>query len=77
MSPFDVLRNEFGNRYMLMLEADRTDASIMLMLAELREYEDAIDEELRDPERNQYAYIAGERSRPTAAYLASIKQEIE
>lgn len=66
---FTALRNRYGVKYMTILEGDRTDAAIMLMLAELRRDEDEIEEELRDPERNRYLYICGERSRPTAAYL--------
>lgn len=65
----DILRSHYGAKYMTVLEGDRTDAAIMLELAELRRDEDEIEEELRDPERNQYAYVAGERGRPTAAYL--------
>lgn len=65
----DVLRAAYGTGYMTVLEGDRTDAVIMLELAELRRHEDDIEEEIRDPERNQYMYIVGERSRPTAAYL--------
>lgn len=64
-----VLKDQFGATYLLMLEADRTDAAIMQCLAELRVYEDDIEEELRDPDRSEYLYIVGERSRPTAAYL--------
>jgi len=69
MTVLDILRSHYGAKYMTVLEGDRTDAAIMLELAELRIYEDEIEEELRDPERNQYVYIVGERSRPTAAYL--------
>jgi hypothetical protein len=69
MTTLGALRNRYGAKYMTILEGDRTDAAIMVMLAQLRQYEDEIEEELRDPERNQYVYIVGERPRPTAAYL--------
>lgn len=71
MSVRAVLRDHYGARYMTVLEGDRTDAAIMQMLAELRVDEDRFEEELRDPERNQYVYVVGERSRPTAAYLVN------
>jgi hypothetical protein len=69
MTALDILRSHYGAKYMTVLEGDRTDAAIMLALSELRRDEDEIEEELRDPERNQYVYVVGERSRPTAAYL--------
>lgn len=76
MTLLDTLRSHYGVSYMTVLEGDRTDAAIMLMLAEMRRYEDDIEEELRDPERNQYLYIVGERSRPTAAYLEGSSDQL-
>lgn len=71
--PF-VLRNRYGIKYMTILEGDRTDAAIMLELAELRRDQDEIDDELHDPESSislGYCIIAGDRPRPTAAYLVA------
>lgn len=67
----DILRATYGAQYMTVLEGDRTDYTIMLELAELRVYEDEIDDELRDPESavsQGYACIAGSRPMPTAEY---------
>ena len=67
-----MLRDHFGDAYMTVLLGDRADAQIMMTLAEVRQREDEIDEELRDPESAicmGYAVIAGERSVPTARYL--------
>lgn len=77
MTTLETLRSHFGARYMTVLEGDRTDAAIMLELAELRRYEDELEEEImeefRDPEsavsRGYVVCVVGERSRPTAAYL--------
>lgn len=72
MSPLQaVLRNHYGPGYVTVLEGDRADAVIMAELAELRQREEKIDEELRDPESAVsmgYACIAGERPLPTASY---------
>jgi hypothetical protein len=70
MTVLEILRGRYGAKYMTVLEGDRTDAAIMLELAELRRDEDEFEEELSDPERNQYVYVVGERSRPTAAYFS-------
>ena len=80
-SAIAVLRRRFGWRYMLMLEADRTDAAIMAELSELRQVEEKLDEELRDPESDVslgYVYIAGERPFPTASHHVhlSLREEI-
>jgi len=67
----DTLRAAYGSAYLTVLEGDRTDAAIMLALAELRIHEDEIDDELRDPDSpvsQGYACIAGNRPCPTAEY---------
>lgn len=72
MTVSDILRSHYGAKYMTVLEGDRTDAAIMLELAELRRDEDELDEEFRDPESaisKGYVYVAGERPCPTAMYL--------